>query len=133
MSCISIGEKNVLGGALESCCFFPRAVGSSGGFCRSISGDSDNEPLVCALISEDFFSFLRSNIPDFCDSSEIYVDLWCCIPVSIWKKAFDANVAPLVNLTATHESVLSVVSINSLLSKRYAIWNDKATPKSSTT
>ncbi|CUT17914.1 MULTISPECIES: DUF2237 family protein [Candidatus Ichthyocystis] len=126
-----VRERNVLGGPLESCCFCPVDGCHKNCFCRSYDRLSGDLSFVCAMISDDFLSFASSLekdlfVPDF---EGLNIGDWCCIPASLWKRAFDAEVAPLVNLGATSERVLQSLSFSELSSKRYAIWNDKFADK----
>ncbi|WP_175330234.1 DUF2237 family protein [Candidatus Ichthyocystis hellenicum] len=123
-------ERNVLGGPLESCCFCSREGYHKNCFCKSHNSLGDSS-FVCAMISDDFLSFAISLEEDACifDFKGLNIGDWYCIPASIWKKAFDAEVAPLVNLGATSEHVLQLLSFSELASKRYAVWNDKITDK----
>ena len=43
-------------------------------------------------------------------------DCWCLCALR-WKEAFDAGVAPPVNLDATHEKALEFASLDQLKSK----------------
>jgi uncharacterized protein (DUF2237 family) len=45
-------------------------------------------------------------------------DRWC-LCASRWKEALDAGVVPPVDLAATHEAALKIVSLDEL--KKYAI------------
>ncbi len=81
--------------------------------------------VVCAIVTKDFleYSLSRGNnliapVPQWKFPGLKPGDKWC-LCVSRWKQAVKANVAPLVDLKATHEVALKHVSLELL--KQYAI------------
>lgn len=76
--------------------------------------------MVCARVTQEFleFSVRRGNDlvtphPEFDFPGLKAGDCWC-LCVLRWKEAFDAGVAPPVDLLATHESALEFVSLADL-------------------
>jgi uncharacterized protein (DUF2237 family) len=118
------GPRNVLGGALESCCTSPIA-----GFYRT--GRCDTGPqdvglhVVCARVTAEFLAFsqakgndLSTPVPEAGFPGLDPGDKWC-LCAARWKEALRAGVAPPVVLAATHEKALEVVSLGDL--KRHAL------------
>ena len=118
------GPRNVLGGALESCCTSPIT-----GFYRT--GRCDTGPqdvglhVVCARVTAEFLTFshakgndLGTPVPEAGFPGLDPGDKWC-LCAARWKEALRAGVAPPVVLAATHEKALEVVSLGDL--KRHAL------------
>ena len=118
------GPRNVLGGALESCCTSPIT-----GFYRT--GRCDTAPqdvglhVVCARVTAEFLAFsqakgndLSTPVPEAGFPGLDPGDKWC-LCAARWKEALRAGVAPPVVLAATHEKALEVVSLGDL--KRHAL------------
>ncbi len=110
---------NVLGGALEACSQSPRT-----GFYRSGCCDSGLEDLglhvVCAQMTEEFLEFSRAQGNDLSTPHPaagfpglVPGDRWC-VCANRWKAAFDAGVAPPVNLAATHVNALDLIPLADL-------------------
>ncbi|MBR8835076.1 MAG: DUF2237 domain-containing protein [Stigonema ocellatum SAG 48.90 = DSM 106950] len=113
---------NVLGGKLEVCCTSPMT-----GFLRN--GQCDTGPMdigvhvVCAKVTEEFLVFTKTRGNDLSTPQYGFPglkpgDCWC-LCASRWQEALDANVAPPVNLKATHEAALEYISLDDL--KKHAI------------
>jgi uncharacterized protein (DUF2237 family) len=80
---------------------------------------------VCAVMTDDFleFSYSRGNDlstprPEFGFPGLKHGDKWC-LCASRWQEAFEAGVAPFVDLEATHERTLDFVSLEDL--KKYSV------------
>ena len=93
------------------------------GFCNTMADDYGTH-VVCAIVTEDFLSYSLSRGNDLITAMPHWNfpglkpgDKWC-LCVSRWKEAVTANVAPFVNLKATHELALKHVSLELL--KQYA-------------
>ncbi|RMF45092.1 MAG: DUF2237 domain-containing protein [Planctomycetota bacterium] len=122
--------KNVLGTDLEVCSTDPLTGFFRDGCCNTGAEDLGMHT-VCAEVTEDFlrFSKLRGNdlstpIPEYDFPGLQEGDRWC-LCVLRWKEAYEAGMAPLVNLRATHISVLEFVDLEVL--KEYATgdsWDD---------
>lgn len=118
-------DKNVLGTALEPCCFEPRTGFYRDGYCRTGSEDVGTH-VVCAIMTADFlvFSKARGNdlstpIPQYDFPGLRPGDKWC-LCVSRWKEAYLAGKAPEVVLEATHENALEVVDFEWLLEYKHS-------------
>ncbi len=111
--------KNVLGTDLEVCSTDPLTGFYRDGCCNTGAGDWGMHT-VCAEVTEDFlrFSRLRGNdlttpVPEYDFPGLKDGDRWC-LCVLRWKEAYEAGMAPLVNLRATHISVLEFVDLEVL-------------------
>ncbi|GIW96682.1 MAG: hypothetical protein KatS3mg111_0015 [Pirellulaceae bacterium] len=115
--------KNVLGTDLEVCSTDPLTGFYRDGCCNT-GADDLGLHTVCAEVTEDFLRFSKSRgndlstpIPEYGFPGLKEGDRWC-LCVLRWKEAYEAGVAPLVNLRATHISVLEFVDLEIL--KEYA-------------
>jgi uncharacterized protein (DUF2237 family) len=118
-----MGAKNVLGGELESCSTQPMTGFYRDGCCNTGREDAGLH-LVCAEMTDDFLKFSKSRGNDLTTPMPHYEfpglvagDRWC-LCVMRWKEAFEAGMAPLVNLRATHISTLEFIDLHIL--KEYA-------------
>jgi len=125
---IDMSEKkptlNVLSEPLENCSCDPLTGYLRDGFCNTTPDDFGTH-VVCAIMTKDFLQYslsrgnnlitpmLQWNFPGLKPG-----DKWC-LCVSRWKEAEKANVAPPVDLKATHELALKHVSLELL--QQYAI------------
>lgn len=108
--------KNVLGGALQSCCFAPKTGFYRDGFCKT--GEEDHGThVVCAIMTEEFLAFTKSQgndlstpIPQWSFPGLKPGDKWC-LCVMRWVQAQKAGKAPKVVLEATHEKALAYTSL----------------------
>lgn len=109
--------KNVLDQPLKLCC------GNTGftreGFCYVPSSDHGNHS-VCAIVTEDFLAFSKSNgndlstpIPQYQFAGLKEGDKWC-LCAARWQEAFIANCAPKVDLSATNKACLEVIKLEDL-------------------
>ncbi|NBX76546.1 MAG: DUF2237 domain-containing protein [Proteobacteria bacterium] len=110
---------NVLGTALEPCCGRYRTGFFRDGFCKTDPTDRGRH-VICSRVTQEFldFSLARGNdliTPrlEFDFPGLKAGDCWC-LCASRWKEALQAGVAPPVNLLATHQSALEIVSIGDL-------------------
>jgi uncharacterized protein len=120
--------RNVIGGALETCCTSPMTGFYRDGVCRTGAGDVGAH-VVCAQVTEEFLAFTRAQgndlstpVPAFKFPGLKPGDRWC-LCAARWKEALDAGVAPPVVLASTHASTLEYVSLTEL--KQYAIDYEK--------
>lgn len=106
--------KNVYGRPLQLCC------GTGGftreGFCYVPPGDVGNHS-VCAVVDEAFLAFstrmgndLTTARPEFAFAGLAPGDRWC-LCAARWMQAYEAGVAPKVNLAATHEKALDIIPL----------------------
>ena len=119
----SIKALNVLGEPLENCSCDPMTGYLRDGFCNTTPDDFGTH-VVCAIVTSEFlqYSLSRGNdlitaVPQWHFKGLKPGDKWC-LCVSRWKQAETANVAPFVDLKATHELALKYVSLDLL--KQYA-------------
>lgn len=119
---MSSASRNVLGGALRSC-----GAGTGyfrDGFCRTDASDRGAH-VVAAVVDEAFLAFTASRGNDLTTPRGASFrglapgDRWCLCALR-WKEAFEAGVAPPVDLEATHEAALRYVSLEALTSRAVA-------------
>ena len=111
--------KNVLGTPLKSCSTDPMTGFYRNGCCDTGAGD-DGVHVVCVIMSAEFLAFSRSRGNDLSTQVPHYNfpglkpgDQWC-LCATRWQEAFEAGMAPRVNLEATHMSALEFVSLDDL-------------------
>jgi len=113
---------NIYGKPLMLCC------GNTGftreGFCYVPESDAGNHS-VCAIMTHDFlqFSYSRGNdlitpVPEYSFPGLKAGDKWC-LCASRWWEAYQAGVAPLVDLHATHAKALDIIPLQVL--EQYAL------------
>lgn len=114
-----IEAKNVLGEKLELCCSSPVTGFYRDGFCQT--GDRDiGIHVICAEVTAEFLAFTKAQGNDLGTPAPMFNfvglkagDRWC-LCASRWKEALAAGVAPPVDLAATHEAALKIVSLTEL-------------------
>jgi uncharacterized protein (DUF2237 family) len=111
--------KNVLGTELKSCCTDPMTGFYRDGYCRT-GADDVGKHTVCILATDEFLEFSKSvgndlstPRPEFAFPGLKDGDKWCLVAMR-WQQAFDAGMAPQVDLEATHESALEIISLDDL-------------------
>ncbi|HLD70127.1 MAG TPA: DUF2237 domain-containing protein [Candidatus Omnitrophota bacterium] len=116
--------QNVLGTKLEPCCKFPMTGFYRDGYCRT-GPDDLGRHVVCIKVTKDFLAFsketgndLSTPQPEMDFSGLIPGDQWCLCALR-WQDAFEADAAPEVILSSTHESALEIVRLEDL--KNYAV------------
>jgi uncharacterized protein (DUF2237 family) len=115
-------ELNVLGGELKLHCTNPMTGFYRDGYCRT--GDDDRgSHVMAAIVTKEFLEFTKSRGNDLSTpnissgfSGLKPGDKWC-LCTSRWMQAYDAAVAPAIELDATHQNALKYVSVNIL--KKY--------------
>lgn len=122
-------EKNVLGTPLASCSRDPLTGFFRDGQCRTCEEDRGLH-IVCARMTGEFLEYSKSRGNDLSTPKpELQFaglkpgDAWC-LCAARWVEALRAEVAPPILLEATHELVLEVVDLATLL--RYAETNGLA-------
>ena len=112
-------DLNVLGEPLQPCSMNPLTGFYRDGCCKTGEDDSGKH-IVCAQMTEDFLNYTKSRgndlstaIPQFGFPGLKPGDQWC-LCASRWKEALDAGKAPPVQLRATHEAALQIVSLDEL-------------------
>lgn len=116
--------KNVLGTELEDCSRDPMTGFFRDGCCNTGPEDVGLHTL-CAEMTDEFLAFSKSRGNDLSTPNPMFQfqglkagDRWC-LCVLRWKEAFEAGMAPRVNLQATHMSVLEFVDLEHL--QEYAV------------
>ena len=116
--------RNVLGGPLAPCCDDPVTGFFRDGYCHTGPQDIGSHT-VCARMTTEFLMFSRENgndlstpRPEFGFPGLVSGDRWC-LCAARWREAFEAGAAPPVQLAATHELALSIVTLEQLT--QYAI------------
>ena len=112
--------KNVFGESLKECSKEPLTGFYRDGCCHTGPQDSGRH-LVCAVMTDEFLDFsmemgnpLKTPMPQYNFPGLKSGDQWCLCALR-WKEAYDAGVAPKVNLEATNEKVLDFVTMDQLL------------------
>jgi uncharacterized protein (DUF2237 family) len=115
---------NVLNLPLESCSCNPMTGYFRDGFCNTNQNDAGTH-VVCAVVTQAFLDYSLSKGNDLITPKPYWGfpglkpgDKWC-LCVSRWKEAEKANVAPNIDINATHRLALKYVSLELL--KKYAI------------
>ena len=113
------GDLNVLGTPLKQCCTSPLTGFERDGFCHTGPHDRGRH-VVCAVMTEAFLSYTKAQGNDLSTPRPEYRfpglkpgDRWCLCALR-WAEAERAGVAPSVDLEATHQSALKVVSLEAL-------------------
>lgn len=112
-------QLNVFGKAIKPCCTDPITGFYRDGFCHTGHEDSGIHT-VCILVSEEFLEYskyrgndLSTPKPEFDFPGISPGDKWC-LCAGRWVEAYMQGVAPLVDLEATNEETLAIVSIETL-------------------
>src|ERR1700680_2639801 len=110
---------NVLGTELKSCCRDPMTGFYRDGYCRTGAEDV-GQHTVCVQATREFLDFavldgndLVTPHPEWGFPGLEPGDRWC-ICVTRWADALEHNVAPPVDLEATHSSALEFVTLEDL-------------------
>ncbi len=119
--------RNVLGGELKSCCTDPMTGFYRDGYCNT-GPDDHGRHTVCIVATDEFLAYskqvgndLSTPMPQFDFPGVKDGDKWC-LCVTRWQQALEDDMAPFVDLEATHESALDVVKLEDL--KQYAVKTD---------
>lgn len=112
--------KNVFGQTLKECSKNPLTGFYRDGCCHTGPQDSGRH-LVCAIMTDEFLDFsmemgnpLKTPMPQYNFPGLNAGDKWCLCALR-WKEAYDAGVAPMIDLEATNEKVLNFVTMDQLL------------------
>ena len=113
-------QLNVLGQALQPCSFEPLTGFFRDGCCRTDDSDVGLH-IVCAKLTAEFLSFskLRGNDlstprPEYGFAGLKSGDQWC-LCATRWLEALQAGAAPQIVLAATHENILDLISLETLV------------------
>ena len=116
--------QNVLGTELQLCNCNPMTGWYRDGSCKT--GPTDlGMHTVCAVITESFLRYSKAQGNDLSTPMPQYNfpglkagDHWClCAPR--WLEAYADGMAPLINLEATEESTLKIISLEILMQFAY--------------
>ena len=113
-------HKNVLGTPLQTCSLDPLTGYTREGNCKVVDGDVGVHG-VCVVVSEEFLEFSKKMGNDLSTPMPMYNfpglkpgDRWClCAPR--WKEALEHEMAPPVDLMATHQASLEYATLEQLL------------------
>ena len=113
-------DINVLGQALQPCSFEPLTGFFRDGCCRTDKTDI-GEHIVCVVLSTKFLSFSQQRGNDLSTPRPEYGfaglkagDRWC-LCATRWLEALQAGAAPQIVLAATHENILDLISLETLV------------------
>lgn len=119
-----MGERNVIGGPLESCSADPLTGFYRDGCCRTGAEDIGRHT-VCAVVSAEFLEHQRSigndlvtPIPQYGFPGLSPGDRWC-VCAGNWLQAHADGAAAYVVLAATHERTLEIIPLELL--EHYAV------------
>ncbi|MEM7612321.1 MAG: DUF2237 domain-containing protein [Pseudomonadota bacterium] len=119
MSDATPAAVNVLGEPLQPCCTANNAGFFRDGLCRTDSQDLGRH-VICAIVTDEFLDFsasrgndLKTPIPMFDFPGLNAGDRWC-LCATRWREAMRAGCAPRVDLAATEETALAVVTLSDL-------------------
>lgn len=112
-------STNVFGEPLQTCGVDPVTGFFRDGCCNTGHADGGMHT-VCAIVTEAFLEFSKRQGNDLTAAVPLADfpglepgDQWC-LCAGRWLEAYKAGVAPLVNLEATHEETLAVISLDIL-------------------
>lgn len=127
--------KNVLDGPLKLCSAGPKTTGFyRDGFCHTGPDDAGRH-VVAAQLTAEFLAFTASRGNDLSTPRLPYFpglnpgDRWCLCALR-WKEAYDAGVAPPVDLEATNAAALRYVTLDQL--KEHALPSASSTSSGNT-
>lgn len=116
--------SNVLGTPLQPCSFAPLTGYFRDGYCRMESIDRGRH-VIAAQVTKEFLEFSKTRGNDLMTPRPEYNfpglkpgDRWCLCALR-WKEAYEAGVAPPVDLEATDTGALLYVNIDML--KKHAL------------
>jgi hypothetical protein len=114
-----VGERNVLGGPLESCGMDPVTGFYRDGCCRPDPGGVGTH-LVCAVVTAEFLEHqqrigndLSTPMPQYGFPGLKPGDRWC-VTVANWMRAYADGAASYVVLASTSERALEVAPLTAL-------------------
>lgn len=112
-------QVNVYGEPLGECCSSPMTGFYRNGCCET-GGDDHGVHTVCAVMTTDFLEFskrmgndLSTPMPQYNFPGLKPGDRWC-LCAARWQEAFEAGMAPRVNLSSTHVRTLEFVDLADL-------------------
>ena len=122
---MSSSQLNVFGKPVQPCSFYPLTGWNRLGYCSTDSADVGSH-VICGKVTDEFLAFTKSRGNDLSTPSKYFNfpglkdgDFWCLCALR-WKEAYDydPNIAPKINLNATHIKALQYVPLDILLNYR---------------
>lgn len=117
---------NVLGQDLQGCSNDPVTGFFRDGSCNTCAQDAGSHT-VCAVMTAEFLTFsakagndLSTPRPEFGFAGLKPGDQWC-LCAGRFLQAYEANAAPRVKLTATHERALEIVPLEVLRQSSFEV------------
>ncbi len=114
-----MGERNVLGEALQPCGLDPLTGFHRDGSCRTGAQDLGSHT-ICAVVTEEFLDHqaaigndLTTPMPQYGFAGLVPGDRWCVTAVN-WLRAHLDGAAAFVVLASTHERALEAVPLEAL-------------------
>jgi uncharacterized protein (DUF2237 family) len=114
-----MGDRNVLGGELESCGTDPLTGFYRDGCCSTGPEDLGSHT-ICAVVTAEFLEHqarigndLSSPMPAYGFPGLEPGDRWCVTALN-WLRAYEDGVAAFVVLASTHERALEIVPLTAL-------------------
>jgi uncharacterized protein len=114
-----VSERNVLGGALESCGTDPLTGFYRDGCCSTGTEDRGSHT-ICAVVTAEFLAHQRgigndlsTPMPHYQFPGLVPGDRWCVTAVN-WLRAHADGAAAFVVLASTHEKALEIVPLAAL-------------------
>jgi uncharacterized protein (DUF2237 family) len=114
-----VSERNVLGGALESCGTDPLTGFYRDGCCSTGTEDRGSHT-ICAVVTAEFLAHQRAigndlstPMPHYQFPGLVPGDRWCVTAVN-WLRAHADGAAAFVVLASTHEKALEIVPLAAL-------------------
>ena len=112
-------QLNVLGEALQPCCFNPMTGYTRNGSCETVDNDYGVH-VICANLTTEFLEYSKVQGNDLMTPTPYFPglkagDQWCLCAVR-WREALQAGVAPPVVLGSTHQKALQFVTLEDLKS-----------------
>ncbi len=114
-----MGDRNVLGGELESCSEEPLTGFYRDGCCRTGPEDLGSHT-ICAVVTAQFLEHQQSigndlitPVPQYAFPGLVPGDRWCVTAIN-WLRAHEDGAAAFVVLASTHERALQIVSLEVL-------------------
>ncbi|MCW2951672.1 MAG: hypothetical protein JWQ48_842 [Conexibacter sp.] len=114
-----MSERNVLGGALESCGTDPLTGFYRDGCCSTGTEDRGSHT-ICAVVTAEFLAHQRAigndlstPMPHYQFPGLVPGDRWCVTAVN-WLRAHADGAAAFVVLASTHEKALEIVPLAAL-------------------
>ena len=117
-------HTNIYGEELITCSTKPMTGYYRNGCCETDDDDTGVHS-VCVIVTEEFLKYSReigndlvTPMPEWNFPGLVPGDRWC-LCASRWLEAWEAGVAPIVVLEATHEKTLDLIPLDVLVKSAY--------------